>query len=78
MNPLTKEELKACKSLEPDNLFTSGWAKEGKITAFKLCVEITLVIGPVSMYIMYLLLHFTVLKKKKTLWPLFMDGIQLP
>ena len=48
LSPRTKEELKACKSLDSYNLFASGWVKEAKIIAFMLPIKITLVIGRVS------------------------------
>ena len=49
LSPLTKEELKALKSLESYNQFTSKWVKVVKINNyFKFPVEITLVIGRVS------------------------------
>ena len=45
LSPLTKEELKAYKSLDSYNQFVSGWVKEVKT---KLFGETTLVIGRVS------------------------------
>ena len=45
LSPLTKEELKAYKSLDSYNQFVSGWVKEVKT---KLFGETTLVIGRVN------------------------------
>ena len=61
LSPLTKEGLKAYKSLESYNQFASGWVKEVKIKLFLNHLACWSYLGYwTGQYVMYFLLHSTV------------------